>query len=168
MKRMLSHSLGILLLLLKVTSANPVFAQQGYPARDLTPARVGVSYTYQLQASGGSPPLRWSLVDGLLPHNLFLNSSGRIFGTPDLSQSEPYRFTVELSDSSPIPQRFQMRLSIAVSGSMYIVAPGSVNATGPGAAAAASPTPEKSNSDKVSIAVDVSSESVAWVYCWST
>lgn len=43
---------------------------------------IGVPYSYQLQAAGGSGNYSWALVSGTLPNGLILNSNGLISGTP--------------------------------------------------------------------------------------
>lgn len=48
----------------------------------ITGYTVGVPYTFQLQASGGSGNYAWRIVSGTLPDGLFLFSSGVITGTP--------------------------------------------------------------------------------------
>jgi hypothetical protein len=47
---------------------------------------VGVPYVAQLQSTGGTPPILWSIVSGGLPPGLTLdNGTGRIAGTPTMS-----------------------------------------------------------------------------------
>ncbi len=58
---------------------------------------VGQAYTYQIQTSGGQPPIAYSLVSGSLPPGLTLGSTGLISGTPATAGS--YSFTVRATDS---------------------------------------------------------------------
>ena len=119
----------------------------------LEPAQVGQNYHVQLVASGGVAPLTWSIVGGALPPGVQLSVGGMLSGPPTTGKPDPYVFTVEVADSSPTPQRYQMALSMLVGGSMFIVPPSlAAAAIGPGAGP--SPTPKaESNADKVSIAV---------------
>ncbi len=48
--------------------------------KELPPALVGTAYSVTLEASGGTPPLVWSLDQGLLPDGLLLAPDGVIAG----------------------------------------------------------------------------------------
>lgn len=43
---------------------------------------VGVAYSFQFTATGGSGSYNWSVVSGALPAGLTLNASGLLSGTP--------------------------------------------------------------------------------------
>ncbi len=49
--------------------------------------QVGIAYTANLAASGGTAPYKWSLSSGTLPGGLSLSSSGAITGTPTKAQN---------------------------------------------------------------------------------
>jgi hypothetical protein len=44
--------------------------------------RVGVPYSVQLTATGGTPPYHWSMLAGSLPPGLQLTDNGVIVGAP--------------------------------------------------------------------------------------
>ncbi len=75
-------------------SALPVvIATSGLPS-----GTVNAAYSATLTGSGGVTPYAWSLVSGILPAGLTLNSlTGGINGTPTTSGN--YLFTVQVSDS---------------------------------------------------------------------
>src|SRR2546422_2215763 len=75
-------------------------------ALSLPDGQVGQSYEYQLKAEGGMAPLAWRLVGGELPPGISLEASGSLKGVPNTLRRSAYAFTVEVSDSSPVPQRF--------------------------------------------------------------
>src|SRR5437870_6241658 len=119
-----------LILTLALMATIKTRAQDSSP-EELWPAQVGSMYDHTLQAQGGVTPLTWNIVSGSLPHNVPLTAKGQLIGVPDTARLEPYVFTVEVTDSSPTPQKFQMRLSISVRSSMYIVRPSQIAAAGP-------------------------------------
>jgi hypothetical protein len=58
----------------------------------------GLAFSYPLAASGGTPPLTWSIVSGALPAGLNLNpSSGLLAGTPTVAGVSPV--TVQVTDA---------------------------------------------------------------------
>jgi hypothetical protein len=71
---------------------------------------VGVSYSFQLSAWGGTQPYVWSIVSGSLPAGLFLNPvTGRISGTPTRTESTTVSFMVQgsgLRRYTGLPERF--------------------------------------------------------------
>ena len=79
----------------------------------LPSADEGQSFMYQLQTSGGQPPVIFKLVSGSLPPGLTLNASGLISGTP-VSPGN-YSFTIEATDSCiPQTQSVQRAFSLTV------------------------------------------------------
>jgi alpha-tubulin suppressor-like RCC1 family protein len=68
----------------------------------LPPGTVGVPYSVQLEAVGGTPPYTWNKYPpkgmGTLPRGLILSKSGLISGTP--KQAGTHTFTVKCLDSS--------------------------------------------------------------------
>ncbi len=58
---------------------------------------IGQYYSYQLQASGGTPPYNFSVNSGNLPSGLYLSTSGLIYGTPQFTSSSG--FAIRISDS---------------------------------------------------------------------
>lgn len=75
----------------------------------------GVSYSFTLQAAGGTPPyVGWDIVDGDLPTGLQLNpNNGLISGTPPGQDSET--FTVEVTDSAGATAQATLQLTIEAS-----------------------------------------------------
>lgn len=67
-------------------------------SRSLPEGEVGESYGYALEASGGQPPYRWSLVQGSLPVGLSLPTDGTFVGTP--AQVGNWAFTVRVVDAA--------------------------------------------------------------------
>jgi hypothetical protein len=59
-------------------------------------ATVGVSFSASLQAAGGIPPYRWSVVAGSLPAGLTLAPDGTLSGTP--TSPGLSAFTVQVTD----------------------------------------------------------------------
>ena len=65
---------------------------------------VGLPYSAPLQATGGIPPLSWSIATGTLPAGLSLSAStGVISGTPTASGISA--FVPEVQDSESPPQK---------------------------------------------------------------
>ena len=59
---------------------------------------MNMAYTATLTAGGGTTPYTWSIISGILPSGLTLNSgSGVISGTPTVSGT--FSFTVQVSDA---------------------------------------------------------------------
>ncbi|HXW14972.1 MAG TPA: Ig domain-containing protein, partial [Terriglobia bacterium] len=80
----------------------------------LVDGTVGTSYQGQLVATGGSPPLVWTITAGALPAGLALNpATGAITGTPTASPGA-YPFTMEVQDTSSPPETSTQQLSITI------------------------------------------------------
>jgi hypothetical protein len=85
-----------------------IISQQSPPP----PGTVSYPYSgYQFAATGGSPPLVWSLASGQLPPGLTLDKYGSLNGTPASPGSST--FAVKVTDSASSPQS-------AVTGSITI------------------------------------------------
>jgi arylsulfatase A-like enzyme len=56
---------------------------------------VGVSYAWQLASWGGTPPIRWSILDGQLPSGLSLSEDGWITGVPEAVERNSVLVAVE-------------------------------------------------------------------------
>ena len=83
---------------LVVTPAPPL----SVATSSLANAAQGSLYNVALAASGGVPPLTWSISSGALPPGLTLTpATGQISGTPTTQGTFP--FTVEVTDSSLLP-----------------------------------------------------------------
>lgn len=68
---------------------------------------LGQSYTLPLQATGGTSPYAWHLVQGELPPGLKLHPhTGKITGSPTMAGD--YRFTIGAADES-IPKQHAQR-----------------------------------------------------------
>jgi endonuclease/exonuclease/phosphatase family metal-dependent hydrolase len=76
----------------------------------LPSATVGKAYTQRLEASGGRPPLRWSVASGLLPLGLSLTEEGLLTGTP--LEPSSYAFTVRARDASGAQATRPLSLSV--------------------------------------------------------
>ena len=96
-------------------SSGPVVGQQ-IPTQPLTittaslpPAVPQKQYEAKLEASGGTPPVRWTITDGNLPPGLQLDStSGVISGTP--TETGQFHFAFTVTDSSSPPQTAKREL----------------------------------------------------------
>jgi hypothetical protein len=92
------------------------WAQQASPpltitTESLTPALTHQHYEVQLQASGGTPPLRWQVSRGNLPDGLDLtSSSGMIAGAPD--KAGEFELTVSVIDAvgNIVSRDFKMKV----------------------------------------------------------
>jgi hypothetical protein len=88
-----------------------------YPAPVITTTSLpngtaGSAYSATLMATGGQPPLKWSISSGLLPGGLFISSSGVISGTPTTPGTS--NFTVFVEDSANPPLSASEALSITI------------------------------------------------------
>lgn len=102
-------------------------------------AARGVSFSHQLSATGGTAPYTWSIISGILPAGLTLNSSGIISGTPLAvgtlgftvqardSASRTADKLISISVTNPPVQVTTSSLARAVQGSNYTQ---QLNATG--------------------------------------
>jgi hypothetical protein len=79
---------------------------------------VDTPYQFQLVATGGAPPLVWTVTAGGLPSGLALNpTTGVIAGAPT-SAPGTYPFTVEVADTSSPPETAAQNLSITVNAAV--------------------------------------------------
>jgi hypothetical protein len=79
-----------------VTPSAPVLLALTTPAPAFGVASV--AYSYQLNATGGTPPYTWALTSGSLPPGLHLASTGAISGTPTAAGS--WTFGIIVRDAS--------------------------------------------------------------------
>jgi len=81
---------------------------------------AGTAYSQQLQSSGGTAPITWSVTVGTLPAGLMLNSgTGVISGTPTTAATS--NFTVQAADASTPQQLATKALSIIVTAAPLAV-----------------------------------------------
>ncbi|MBX5476836.1 MAG: S8 family serine peptidase [Clostridia bacterium] len=91
--------------------ANPT--QLSIATTDLPAGTVGMPYSQQLQATGGTGPYTWSVAGGSLPDGLRLDTvTGQVYGTPTTAGTAT--FTVQVTDSSDPQQTATADLSITV------------------------------------------------------
>lgn len=64
-----------------------------------TQGQVGVAYSFQYTAAGGTSPYTFAITSGSLPAGLSMSTSGLITGTP--TTSGVTAFTVKVTDSTP-------------------------------------------------------------------
>jgi hypothetical protein len=86
----------------------------------------GISYSFTLQATGGSGQYRWSLVKSQLPPGLALSSSGTISGTPTSSGSWTFFAQVDDSGTATFGQKsFTLSVipSVSITGLSDILTP---------------------------------------------
>jgi hypothetical protein len=72
---------------------------------------IGVPYSLQLAATGGTGSLSWSVIGGALPGGLSLGAAGLLSGTPTAAGSTS--FTVQVADSAGISVQGAFTLSIS-------------------------------------------------------
>jgi uncharacterized protein (TIGR03437 family) len=95
------RSLGIAILLL-LACAGMLSAQFSITTTTLPVATVGVAYSAQLQESGATSAVTWSISAGSLPPGLTLNaSSGSITGTPASAGGFSFQAQAEFDSSAP-------------------------------------------------------------------
>ena len=83
-------------------------------------ATYATSYSFMLEASGGTGPYAWSLVDGSLPDGLVLDASGEVSGEP-LAQGA-FTFTVQVSDAAgAVAERVLTLTSVGTSGTVEVI-----------------------------------------------
>jgi hypothetical protein len=88
----------------------------------LAGAQVGKAYTATLTATGGTPPLTWSIAAGSLPAGLSLTpSSGVIAGTPQAAVNSD-ALTFAVADSSVPAQQKTVNLAMTVASSSISIA----------------------------------------------
>jgi large repetitive protein len=75
---------------------------------------VGQSYSGNLSATGGTPPLSWSAPTGTFPPGLGLSASGAISGTPTAAGA--FDFTVRVADSANQTASKPLRITINAAG----------------------------------------------------
>ena len=78
-------------------------------------ATVGLSYSQQFAATGGSAPYTWDLTVGALPAGVTLASGGLLSGTP--TSSGTFNFTLRARDSALVAGTRPMTLIVDPSGS---------------------------------------------------
>lgn len=66
----------------------------------LPPVPSGKPFKFEIQTSGGQPPIIYSLLSGSLPQGLNIDTKGIISGTP--TAPGDYSFTIRASDSCPV------------------------------------------------------------------
>jgi sugar lactone lactonase YvrE len=76
----------------------------------LPAASVGVAYSQQLTATGGTPPYTWTVTSGALPSGLTLSSAGLIAGTPTVAVTGTFGITV--SDASMTTANGSLTLTV--------------------------------------------------------
>jgi mono/diheme cytochrome c family protein len=65
----------------------------------LTAGVAGVAYQQTISATGGTPPLVWSVISGGLPNGLTLDpGTGRLYGTP--ANATTTNFTIQIQDAN--------------------------------------------------------------------
>jgi hypothetical protein len=89
----------------------------------LSSGAVGSAYSVTLNASGGTPPYTWSIINGALPGGLILNAStGAITGIP--RASGPSSFTAQVTDGASATATKLFTISVA--SSLAITTPGTL------------------------------------------
>ncbi len=94
-------------------------AQQGFvitSASPLPPATAGSPYSFQFQASGGSPPFTWGTVSpfGPPPPGLSLSASGLLQGTPTTPGQFSFGVRVSQSDGPSAQKTFVLNVANAL------------------------------------------------------
>jgi hypothetical protein len=92
-----------------------------YPAPVITTTSLpngtaGTAYSQTLTATGGLPPLKWSISSGLLPGGLFISANGVISGTPTTAGTSNFTVFVEDSASPPLSATAPLSITILPAG----------------------------------------------------
>lgn len=82
-------------------------------------ATLGQPYSRSLQATGGTPPYKWTHVSGQLPSGMNLSAEGVVSGTP--TQSGDFYQQVTVQDSGAPGQRVEFSLLVRVWKNLAIV-----------------------------------------------
>lgn len=98
---------------INVASANTTALQISGAA--LPSGVVGLAYSANLSATGGTAPYDWSVFSGLLPAGLALSSTGAITGTP--TAAGQFKFAVQATDSSSPANTTDQSFGITISPS---------------------------------------------------
>lgn len=85
----------------------------------LPDGNVGVAYSQNLVAIGGTPAYSWSLFSGSLPPGLNLASNGTISGDPTTAGT--YNFTVQVTDQVPDTDTQPLSITISSGGPPQVV-----------------------------------------------
>ncbi|MCX6612615.1 MAG: putative Ig domain-containing protein, partial [Acidobacteria bacterium] len=101
-----------------------VFALPGFSAitltnSSLTPAVQGIAYSSTLSAIGGTSPYSFSVVSGVLPTGVTVNSSGLLAGTP--ATSGTFNFTVRIIDNALATAHIPLVLLVNNSNGLQIL-----------------------------------------------
>jgi hypothetical protein len=105
-----------------VTLPMTVNAALAVTTTSLPAAQVGKAYTTTLTATGGTPPLTWSIAAGSLPAGLSLTpSSGVIAGTPQAAVNSD-ALTFAVADSNVPAQQKAVNLALTVASSSISIA----------------------------------------------
>jgi Putative Ig domain len=94
-------------------------------AQDVMPLPIGwVGSTYQAKigSDGATPPLTWIIRSGALPPGLSL-TDGVISGVPSTTQADPYKFEIQVSDSSQPPRISRHTFSIRILQNIQTASP---------------------------------------------
>ena len=78
---------------------------------------VGVPYDVALEATGGTPPYRWSAGEGALPAGLALAGDGRLAGSPGVDG----RFELAVAVEDAAAQAAQASLALTVHGAGLVI-----------------------------------------------
>lgn len=84
----------------------------------LSPAAPGNQYTLSFEASGGTAPYTWKIVDGSLPDGWTFSVDGLLSGMAS-KQEALYDFTVEVTDADG--QTFQKAMHLAVIEALVVI-----------------------------------------------
>ncbi len=81
----------------------------------LPTATQGIAYAFQFEATGGSSPYTWSLVEGYLPPGLNLTETGVLSGTP--ADTGHFSFSVQVRDQEGSEDQQSFSLTVVPMGS---------------------------------------------------
>jgi hypothetical protein len=90
----------------------PNLAVSSFPT--LPTGAQGFGYLTTLNAAGGTPPYKWSLLSGPLPTGITLKQSGSLNGILNVAATGNYTFTVQVADSSTKPHTAMAALTLPV------------------------------------------------------
>lgn len=102
---------ALAILVLAVSSNSLLAVEEAFA---LPEGKVNVMYEFQFETEGGLPPLKWKVAQGALPAGIELLPSGRLQGIPSTLQREPYKFVIEISDSSNPPEKILQPFTLVI------------------------------------------------------
>ena len=101
------------------TYALTVYAAPSITSTALPEATSGQEYEFQLSATGGQPPLRWTLAEGSLPPGMDLSMDGRLSGVPRGQGGHPLTLRVQDANGALATRSLTVELRTVEAGTSF-------------------------------------------------